>query len=112
MKAKLRIKRNDTVIVITGKDKGRVGKVVRVLPAEGRVQVEGVALQKRHVKGQGDQPGSVVMKERAIHISNVALYDADSKTRIKVGYTTDDEGNKRRVNRKTGAVLAETGASK
>lgn len=111
MKTKLRIKRNDTVIVIAGKDKGRVGKVVRVHPEEGRVQVEGVALQKRHVKGEGEQAGQVVLKERAIHISNVALYDPETKTRIKVAYATEGD-SKVRVNRKTRAPIAEAGGSK
>jgi len=103
MKAKLKIKRDDTVIVITGKHKGRVGKVVRVLPIEGRVVVEGVNRVKRHVKAQGDQPGTITEKEAPIHVSNVALY-ADGK-RVKVGYATDATGAKVRVNRKTGAAV-------
>ena len=72
-KNKLRIRRDDTVKVITGKGKGTIGKVVRVLPEDEKVIVEGVAKARKHVKPQGDQPGSIVEKERPIHISNVAL---------------------------------------
>jgi len=103
MKVKLKIKRDDTVIVVAGKEKGRVGKVVRVFPIEGRVLVEGVNRVKRHVKAQGDQPGSITEKEAPIHVSNVALF-VDGK-RVKVGYKTDAEGTKVRVNRKTGAAV-------
>ncbi len=103
MKAKLKIKRDDTVIVIAGGDKGRVGKVVRVLPVEGRVVVEGVNRHKRHVKAQGDQPGSITEKELPIHVSNVALY-VDGK-RVKVGFKTDEAGEKVRVDRSTGKAV-------
>ena len=103
MKAKMKIKRDDTVIVISGKEKGRVGKVVQVFPLEGRVVVDGVNRRKRHVKAQGEQPGTVTEKELPIHVSNVALY-VDGK-RVKVGYKTDDAGHKVRVNRSTGAAV-------
>jgi len=103
MKVKLKIKRDDTVVVIAGKHKGRVGKVVEVFPVEGRVVVEGVNRVKRHVKAQGEQAGSIVEKEAPLHVSNVALY-VDGK-RVKVGYSTDESGAKVRVNRKTGTVV-------
>jgi len=102
MKVKMKIKRDDTVIVIS-KEKGRVGKVVQVFPIEGRVIVDGINRRKRHVKAQGEQPGSITEKELPIHVSNVALY-VDGK-RVKVGYKTDDTGSKVRVNRSTGAVV-------
>lgn len=106
-KTKVRIKRNDTVIVIAGEDKGRKGKVLEVRPGEGadcRVVVEGVRLVKRHVKASGDRPGSIVEKEAALHISNVALVDG-SGARIKVALCTGADGKKNRVNRKTGATI-------
>jgi large subunit ribosomal protein L24 len=106
-KTKVRIKRNDVVVVIAGDDKGRRGKVLEVRPgegADGRVVVEGVGLVKRHVKASGDRPGSIVEKEAAIHISNVALVDA-SGARVKVALRTDADGTKNRVNRKTGATV-------
>jgi large subunit ribosomal protein L24 len=103
MKNKLKIKRDDTVVVIAGKHKGKVGKVVRVLPLEGRVVVEGVARVKRHVKPQGENAGQIVEKEAPIHVSNVALF-ADGK-RVKVGYKVGEDGKKLRVDRKTGAAV-------
>ena len=105
MKNKLKIRRDDVVIVIAGKERGRTGKVVRVIPGDRRVVVEGVALQKRHVKAQGDQDGRMIEKERALDISNVALYDVESSRRIKVGFQTLADGTKVRVDRKTGARL-------
>lgn len=103
-KAKIKIRRDDTVVVIAGKEKGRTGKVVRVLPDEGRVVVEGVAMVKRHVKATKDQDGRIVEKERAIHVSNVALWDAASGKRVKVGFKTDGD-TKVRVNKKTGDTV-------
>ncbi len=103
-KNKLKIRRDDLVVVIAGKHKGRTGKVLEVMPQEGRVIVEGVALVRKHVKAQQDRPGSIIQKEAAIHISNVALWDAAAGTRVKVGYKVED-GKKTRVNRKTGAAI-------
>ena len=105
MKAKLKIRRDDTVVVIAGKSKGKVGKVVRVLPEDGRLVVEGVAMVKRHVKAQGQQAGSVVEKEAAIHISNVALWSVAEGRRIKVGYSVKEDGTTVRVDRTTGATV-------
>ncbi len=68
---KMKIKKNDKVQVITGKDKGKTGSVVRVIPRENRVVVEGVAVAKRHRKGQGGQSGRITEAPRPIHASNV-----------------------------------------
>ncbi len=105
MKTKLKIHRDDTVVIIAGKFKGRVGKVVRVIPEDGRVVVEGVALQKRHVKAQGDQAGRIVEKERPLAISNVALWNAAEGRRVKVSIRTQDDGSRVRVDKKTGSVI-------
>ncbi len=104
-KAKARIKRDDTVIVIAGKHKGKTGRVLKVLPEESRVLVEKVNLVKRQMKPQGDRPGGTMEKEASLHISNVALYDGTAKKRIKVGYKRNDEGRKVRVDRKSGAEI-------
>jgi large subunit ribosomal protein L24 len=105
MKTKLKVRRDDTVVVISGKHKGKVGKIVRVLPEDGRVVVEGVALVKRHMKAQGQQAGSLVEKEAAIHVSNVALWNANEGRRVKVGFKVQEDGTKVRVDRKTGATV-------
>ena len=104
-KAQAKIKRDDTVIVIAGKHKGKTGRVLKVLPDDRRVVVEKVNLVKRQVKPQGDRPGGTMEKEASLHISNVALYDGTAKKRIKVGYKRNDEGKRVRVDRKTGAEV-------
>ncbi|MBN2798521.1 MAG: 50S ribosomal protein L24 [Deltaproteobacteria bacterium] len=102
---KYRIKRDDMVVVLAGKDKGKTGKVLRVLPEDGRVVVEGANLVKRHQKPSGDQRGSIVYKEASLHVSNVAYFDATAGRAVKVGYRTLEDGRKVRINRATGAVL-------
>jgi len=104
-KAKCRIKSGDQVVVTTGKDKGKVGRVVRVMPAERKVVVEQVGRVRRHRKPVGDAPGGIVDKEMPIDISNVALWNAAESRRVKVAYKVLDDGRKVRVDRKTNAVL-------
>ena len=104
-KPKYRIKSEDTVLVIAGKDKGKTGRVLRVMPAKGKVVVEGVNLVKRHQKPVGEQPGSIITKEAPLQISNVALWNADESRRVKVGYQILEDGKKVRVDRKTGALI-------
>ena len=104
-KAQAKIKRDDTVIVIAGKHKGKTGRVLKVLPDDRRVVVEKVNLVKRQVKPQGDRPGGTMEKEASLHISNVALYDGTAKKRIKIGYKRNDEGKRVRVDRKSGAEI-------
>jgi large subunit ribosomal protein L24 len=102
---KCRIKSGDEVIVTTGKDKGKVGRVVRVLPAERQIVVEGVRRVRRHRRPVGDTPGGIIEKEMPIDISNVALWNAAEKRRVRVAYRVIEDGRKVRVDRKTGAVL-------
>jgi large subunit ribosomal protein L24 len=102
---KLRIRSGDQVVVLTGKDKGRVGRVVRVLPAERHVVVEGVRRVRRHRRPVGDTPGGIIEKEMPIDISNVALWNATEGRRVKVAYRVLEDGRKVRVDRKTGAIL-------
>ena len=103
-KNKCRIKSGDEVVVTAGKDKGKVGRVVRVMPAERQVVVEGVRPVRRHRRPVGDTPGGIIEKEMPIDISNVALWNATESRRVKVAYR-DADGKKVRVDRKTGAVL-------
>lgn len=104
-KAKFRIRRDDTIQVIAGKHKGAIGRVLRVLPADARVVVEGVNRVKRHQKPVGDQPGGIIEKEAPIHISNVAYWNAAEGRRVKIGFRTLDDGRKVRIDRSTGQVL-------
>jgi|JI61114C2RNA_FD_contig_61_861556_length_4891_multi_3_in_0_out_0_5 large subunit ribosomal protein L24 len=100
-KNKIRIRSGDTVVVVTGKDRGSVGKVLRVVPSERKIAVEGVRVVKRHQRGVGDQPGGIVMKEALLDVSNVAYWNAAEGRRVKLGYQVVD-GKKVRVDRKTG----------
>jgi len=101
---KCRIKSGDEVIVVTGKDKGKVGRVVRVMPAERQVVVEGVRRVRRHRRPVGDTPGGIIEKEMPIDISNVSLWNATEQRRVRVTYRVIDD-RKVRVDRKTGTVL-------
>jgi large subunit ribosomal protein L24 len=101
--SKMKIKKGDKVIVIAGDDKGKTGEVLRAMPKEGKVVVQGVNLVKRHTKPSQASAGGIITKEAAIQVSNVAIVTADGKA-SKVGYKTVD-GLKKRVARKTGEVI-------
>lgn len=99
---KMKIKKNDTVIVLSGNDKGKTGVVKKAMPKENKVIVEGVNMVKRHTKPSQTNPGGIVSKEAAIHVSNVAIVKDGKAT--KVGYKTVD-GKKVRFARKSGDVI-------
>ncbi len=103
--AGMKIKRDDNVVVISGKHKGRTGRVLKVLPDAGRVVVERLNLVKRQVKPQGGRPGGTIEKEAPIHISNVALWNAEEGRAVKVGFRILEDGRKVRVDKKTGQVV-------
>ena len=104
--AKLRIKANDTVQVIAGRSKGKTGKVLRTLPAENRVVVEGVNLCTRHVKPQQEnESGRIVNEERPIHASNVMLYSTRQKVASRIEIVIAEDGTKKRRLKKTGEIL-------
>ena len=103
--SKLKIKKGDKVVVITGKDKGKTGEVLRVLPTDGRVIVQGVNMVKRHTRPAMGNPGGIVEKEATIHISNVAHIDPKSNKPTRVGYKALQDGRKVRVAKRSGEVL-------
>jgi large subunit ribosomal protein L24 len=103
-----KIRHDDNVIVISGKDKGKTGKVIRVEPARGRVFVEGLNMIKRHqrpVPGRPNLQVGVIEKEGPIHVSNVAIVDPKEHKPTRVGYTTNEQGKRVRVARRSGAEL-------
>ncbi len=100
----MRIKKDDTVVVITGKDKGKTGKVLKAMPKENRVVVEGVNMQTKHQKQTRTERAEIKHLEGPIDASNVMFYDTKAKAAVKVGYKVEG-GKKVRVNRKTGAVI-------
>ena len=100
----MRIKKDDTVIVLTGKDKGKTGKVLKAMPKENRVIVEGVNIQTKHAKQTQKSAAEIKHQEGPIAVSNVAYYDTKAKTATKLGYKVED-GKKVRVAKKTGNVI-------
>ncbi|NSC23363.1 50S ribosomal protein L24 [Streptomyces albus subsp. chlorinus] len=104
----MKIKKGDLVQVITGKDKGKQGKVIKAMPREDRVLVEGVNRVKKHTKAgqtaRGSKTGGIVTTEAPIHVSNVQLVvEKDGKkVTTRVGYRFDEDGNKIRVAKRTG----------
>ena len=104
MPIKLKVKKGDQVIVISGEDKGKVGEVLRAMPKDGKVLVQGVNLVKRHQKPSQTNPGGIVTKEAPINASNVSLVDPKSGKATKVGYK-DVDGKKVRFARKSGEVI-------
>ena len=101
---KMKIKKGDKVVILSGDDKGKSGEVVKAMPKESKVVVAGVNLVKRHTKPSQTTPGGIVTKEAPIHVSNVALVDAKSGKATKVGYKVVD-GKKVRIARKSGEVI-------
>jgi large subunit ribosomal protein L24 len=108
MTVKFKIKKGDRVVVITGRDKGKSGDVLRVMKDKGRVIVQGVHMMKRHTKPRPGEPGGVVDKEGSIHISNVAIADPKENkvaTPTKIGFKFLEDGRKVRFARRSGEVL-------
>jgi large subunit ribosomal protein L24 len=102
---KLKIKKGDKVVVIAGKDKGRGGEVLRVLPKENRVLVQGVNMMKRHTKPAMGQAGGIVEREAALHVSNVSHVDPKDNKPTRVGFKTLDDGRKVRFAKRSGEVI-------
>ncbi len=103
---KLHVKKDDNVIVITGKDKGKRGRIIAAYPRLNKVLVEGVNIVKRHSKpSQANPQGGIIEKEAPIHVSNVMLIDPKSNKPTRVGYKVLDNGKKVRISKKSGEVI-------
>jgi len=105
MPNKLKIKKGDNVVVISGRDKGKRGEVLRVFPTDNRVIVQNVHVARRHTKQQLGNPGGIVEKELTIHVSNVAHIDPKSGGPTRVGYRLLEDGRKVRFARRSGEVI-------
>ena len=101
----MNFKTGDKVVVIAGKDKGKEGKIIKVLKRDNRVVVEGVNIVKKHLKGNGQQAGSISEVESAIHASNVMIIDPKTKKPTRIGHTTNKDGKKIRVSKKSNSNL-------
>ncbi|WP_316977246.1 50S ribosomal protein L24 [Shumkonia mesophila] len=102
---KVKIKKGDQVVVLTGKDKGKKGEVLKVLPKENRAVVQGVNTIKRHTKPTQSQAGGIVEREASIHISNLAFVDPKTGEPTRIGYKFLDDNRKVRVARRSGEVI-------
>lgn len=103
---KLHVKTGDTVVVISGKDKGKQGKIIAALPKKERVIVEGVNVVKRHTKPSQKNPqGGIIEKEAPIHASNVMILDPETKAPTRIKKQVLENGTKVRASVKSGAVL-------
>lgn len=102
---KMKLKKGDTVTVVSGKDKGKTGEIVRVIPAEGKVVIDGVAVVKRHLRrATRGQSAGIVERPRAIDASNVMLVDPSEKKPTRVGRKSEN-GKLVRVAKKSGTTL-------
>ena len=106
MSEKLKIKKGDRVVVITGRDKGKQGEILKVLPKESRVIVSGVNVAKRHTRPSAASPsGGILDKELSIHVSNVSHLDPKSGKSTRVGFKVLKGGRKVRVARRSGETI-------
>ena len=103
---KMRIRKGDTVQVINGKDKGKTGEVLKTLPIENRVVVQGINLRTRHVKpSQEGESGQIVTEEASLHASNVMLYSKEKKVASRAELIIEKDGTKKRRLKKTGEII-------
>ncbi|MBT4006136.1 MAG: 50S ribosomal protein L24 [Rhodospirillales bacterium] len=100
-----KIKKGDTVMVLTGKDKGKQGEVLKVLPSDGRVLVQGVNMVKRHSRGGQTEAPGIKEQEASLHISNVAVLDPKDNKPTRVTFKVLDGGRKVRVAKRSGEVI-------
>ncbi len=100
-----KIKKGDKVVVLTGRDAGKSGEVVQVMPKETRAIVRGVNLVKRHQKQTATQEGGIISKEAPIHLSNIAVADPKDGKPTRVGFKVLDDGRKVRFAKRSGDLI-------
>jgi large subunit ribosomal protein L24 len=103
--ARLKIKKGDHVVVLTGKDKGKHGQVLKVMPEENRAIVKDVAMIRRHQRQTATQDGGIISKEAAIHMSNLAIEDPKDGKPTRVGFKFLKDGRKVRFAKRSGEVI-------
>ncbi len=100
-----KVRKGDTVIVLTGRDKGMRGNVLKILPKQEKLIVQGVNMVRRHTKQTQTQTGGIVEKEATIHVSNVALIDPSTDNATRVGFRTLEDSRKVRFAKASGEVI-------
>ena len=104
MNSKLKLKKGDEVIVLAGKDKGKTGKIVKMMPKQMKAVVSEINKVKKNQKPDNNQPGGIIDKEMPIHISNLSFYDPVLKKGIRIGYKLENN-KKTRINKSSGKVI-------
>jgi len=105
MNTKFKIKKGDEVIVLAGKDKGKKGKIVKILHKINKAIVSDINKVKKHQKPGNNEPGGIVEKEMPIHISNLNYFDSKLNQGVRIGFKLNKDGKKIRVNKKNGAEI-------
>jgi large subunit ribosomal protein L24 len=100
-----KIKKGDKVVVLSGRDKGKVGEVLKVLPKDGRAIVQGVNTAKRHTRPSRVNAGGIVDKDMPIHLSNIAHVDPKDEKPTRIGFRTLEDGRKVRFAKRSGEVI-------
>lgn len=101
----MKIKKGDKVVVLTGKDKGRSGEILKMMPKEGRALVGGLNLVKRHTRQSQTAEGGIITKEAPMQVSNLAIADPKDGKATRVGFKTLDDGRKVRFSKRSGEVI-------
>jgi len=101
----MNLKVGDKVVVIAGSDKGKVGNIIKTFKAENKVIVEGVRMIKKHKKGNGQETGGIIEMAAPIQASNVMIYDSKTKSGTRIGHTTDKNGKKVRITKKSEEII-------
>ena len=104
MSNKFKLKKGDEVIVLAGKDKGKTGKIVKMIPNKMKAVVSEINKVKKNQKPDNNQPGGIIDKEMPIHISNLAFYDPESKKGVRIGYKLE-KNKKVRINKASGKEI-------
>ena len=105
MRNKIKLKKGDEVIVLAGKDKGKRGKIVKVISDVRKVIVTDINKYKKHQKPGNNEPGGIIEKDMPLHVSNVAFYDPSLNKGIRIGYSFDKNNKKLRINKKSGKEI-------
>ena len=100
-----KLKRGDKVVVLTGRDKGKTGEILKVMPEDTKALVQGVNVVRRHQRQTAQQEGGIISKEAPIHLSNLALADPDSGKATRVGFKVLEDGRKVRVAKRSGETI-------
>ena len=104
MAKKIKLRKGDEVVVLSGKDKGKTGKIIKVLPKKDKAIVADINKVKKNQKPDNNQPGGIIDKEMPIHISNLSFFDPNTKKGIKIGYKILKD-KKVRINRSSGKEI-------